>query len=141
MPRLPTQPGSSTVKVVSSDYKYLELQLQPNLDAAEVADLKSQFLQIRSKIRSILDLKKPASRHSSKNYRAGTSDLNPQSSNPEAELSKLKRKSFDLLFKICQGTGFKELDLHHLTLEEAKIVVDQVLDHLEDQMEKHSCKE
>ncbi len=133
MPRLAPQPDRSSVKVLTSNYKSLELQLRPQLDSSEISDLKYQFLQVRSKIRSIYDSKKPASKQPTKSF-------NPLAPHPEAELSKLKRKSFELLFRISEGSGFRELDLHHLTLEEAKIVVDKVLDHLEDLMEKHSSK-
>ena len=89
---------------------------------------------------SLLNSRRTGSKNLNKFYKTGVADYNSLSSNLDDEINQLKYQSRELLFRISEGTGFRELDLHQLTLDEALNVVDKVLNHLEDQMDKRNCK-
>ncbi len=105
----------------------------------QVSDLKSQYLQVRSKIWPLLEERRSGNRNRNKFFKSGVADLNALGLDVDNEIFRLENKSRDLLFRISEGSGFRELDLHHLTLDEAVTMVDKVLDHLEDLMEQQNC--
>ena len=96
--------------------------------------MKSEFIQVRNKIKSLLDSKVVASKNFNKFIKSGTCNFNTMSGTPDEQIFKLRKRSFDLLFKMCKATGFRELDLHYMTLEESKTIVDILLDHIESEM-------
>ena len=116
------------------------LRPEPKLEAYQISELQSQFLQVRRRIFQLLNERKEGNKNRNKFFKTGVADYNSLGSNVDEGISRLEHKSRELLFRISEGKGFKDLDLHQLTLDEAIAVVDKVVEHLEDLMERESCR-
>lgn len=90
--------------------------------------LMAEFMRIRRELRDHQKIYQKCSEKMGGMAKKDTSGLSMFRNDTDLKISLLKKQSVFVVYEIARIYGFKRVDLHHLTLQEAQEVVITILD-------------
>jgi hypothetical protein len=128
--------------ITQSSYRKTDLQLdlggkddfpqkvKQDLDNLGQSDLQSAFLQFRNELRNLQKIYHSCSMKIGTTAAAASNNLRLFRSDVDLKISMLKKRSIYCIYQISRLSGFRRVDLHGLTLDEAYDLMIVILDHI-----------